>query len=149
MMISCCYVLGDSCSFDSRAYQILELGVSEFRLTVPNSHIKSRVCFRVLSRNRQRGRLQGWILSNIFLALFCTKFSCILAISKPVFRWESCKDSVWESVKKCSRLCKEVGTRDWISQVARGLQAAKKLHTCQACQKLKSLTSCCTIGQKS
>ena len=54
-----CYVSGDSCSYDSRAYQILELGVSEFRLTVPNSHIKSRVCFRVLSRNRQRGRLQG------------------------------------------------------------------------------------------
>ena len=46
-----------SCSYDSRAYQILELGVSEFCSTVPNSHIKSRVCFRVLSQNSQWGRL--------------------------------------------------------------------------------------------
>ena len=57
MMIPCCYVSGDSYSFDSRAYQILELGVSEFCSTVPNSPVKSRVCFRVLSRNSQRGRL--------------------------------------------------------------------------------------------
>ena len=34
--------------------------------------------------------------------------------------WESCKGSVWESVKNCSSVCKEVGTRDWISRVARG-----------------------------
>ena len=57
MMILCCYVSGDSCSYDSRAYQILDLGVSEFCSTVPNSHVKSRVCFRVLSRNSQRGIL--------------------------------------------------------------------------------------------
>ena len=43
----CCCVLGDTCSYDSRASQILELGVSEFCSTVPNSHVKSRVCFRV------------------------------------------------------------------------------------------------------
>ena len=54
------------------------------------------------------------------MALFRAKFACILAISKPIFRWESCKGSVWESVKNCSRLCKETGTRGWISQVARG-----------------------------
>ena len=28
--------------------------------------------------------------------LFLAKFSCILAISNPVFRWESCKGSEWE-----------------------------------------------------
>ena len=28
------------------------------------------------------------------------------------------------------------------------LQAARMLHTCQACQKLKSRARCCTIGQK-
>ena len=54
------------------------------------------------------------------MALFCAKFACILAISNPVFRWESCKGSVWESVKNCSRLCKETRTRGWISRVARG-----------------------------
>ena len=30
--------------------------MSEFCSTVPNSHVKSRVYFRVLSRNSQRGR---------------------------------------------------------------------------------------------
>ena len=57
MIILCYCVSGDSYSYDSRAYQILELGVSEFCSTVPNSHIKSRVCFRVLLRNSQKGRL--------------------------------------------------------------------------------------------
>ena len=54
IMMYCC-VSGDSCSYDSRASQFLELGVSELCSTVPNSYVKSRVCFRVLSRNSQRG----------------------------------------------------------------------------------------------
>ena len=57
MIISCCCVLGDSCSYVSKATQILELGVSEFCSTIPNSHVTSRVCFRVLSENRYRGRM--------------------------------------------------------------------------------------------
>ena len=56
IMVYCC-VSGDSCSYDSRASQFLELCVSELCSTVPNSHVKSRVCFRILSRNSQRGRL--------------------------------------------------------------------------------------------
>ena len=83
------------------------------------------------------------------MALFHAKFACILVISNPVFRWESCKGSVWESVKNCLRLCKETETCGWISRVAHGLQAARMLHTCQTCQKLKSRTSYCTTGQKS
>ena len=35
---------GNTCSYGSRASQILELGVSEFCSTIPNSHVKSRVC---------------------------------------------------------------------------------------------------------
>ena len=50
-------------------------------------------------------------------------------------------------MKNCSKLYKEAGTRSWISRVARGLQVARKLHTCQACQKLKSCARCCTTGQ--
>ena len=46
-----------TCSYGSRASQVLELGVSEFWPIVPNSHVKSRVCFMVLSRNSQKGRL--------------------------------------------------------------------------------------------
>ena len=45
--------------------------------------------------------------------LFRAKFSCILAISNPIFRWESCKGSEWKSVKKCSRLCKDAETHGW------------------------------------
>ena len=56
IMVYCC-VLGDSCSYDSRDSQFLELGVSELCYTVPNSHIKSKVYFKVLSRNSQKGRL--------------------------------------------------------------------------------------------
>ena len=55
MIIDCC-VSGDSCSYDSKALQFLELGVSELCSTVPNSYVKSRVCFRVLSRYSQKGR---------------------------------------------------------------------------------------------
>ena len=58
----------------------------------------------------------------MLLTLFCVKFACILAISNPVFRWESRKGSVWENVKKCSRLCKEARARDW----SRGWHAASK-----------------------
>ena len=57
MIMVYCYVSGDSCSYDSRVSQFLELGVSESCSTVPNSHVKFRVCFRVLSQNSQRGRL--------------------------------------------------------------------------------------------
>ena len=56
MIILCCF-LGDTCSYGSRTTHILELGVSEFCSTIPNSLVKSRVCFRVLSWNSQKGRL--------------------------------------------------------------------------------------------
>ena len=41
------------------------------------------------------------------LALFRVKFTCILAVSNPVFRWESCKGSVWESVKNAQDCAKK------------------------------------------
>ena len=44
-------------------------------------------------------------LSTILLALFHAKFACISAISNPVFRWDSCKGSEWDNVKKCLRVC--------------------------------------------
>ena len=55
IMVYCC-VSGDSCSYDPKASQFLELGVSGLCSTVPNSHVKSRVCFKVLSQNNQRRR---------------------------------------------------------------------------------------------
>ena len=62
-----------------------------------------------------------WLYSVSNLLVF-------LAINNPVFRWESCKGSELESVKKCSRLCKEAGTRDWISRVARGCKPPNVEH---------------------
>ena len=49
IMVYCC-VSRDSCSYDSKASQFLELGVSKLCSIDPNSHVKSRVYFRVLSR---------------------------------------------------------------------------------------------------
>ena len=57
MIILCCCFSGDTCTYGARAAQILELGVIKFCSTIPNSHVKSRDCFRVLSWNSQRGRL--------------------------------------------------------------------------------------------
>ena len=84
----------------------------------------------------------------MLLALFRAKFACNLAISNPVFRWESCKDSVWKSVKKCSKLCSEAGTRSWISPMARGLQAARRCTRVKHAEKLNRHASCSTTGQK-
>ena len=53
-------------------------------------------------------------LFNILLALFHAKFASNSAFRNPVFRWESCKDSVRESVKKSSRVCNQEEPRDWI-----------------------------------
>ena len=83
------------------------------------------------------------------MALFCAKFSCNLAINNPVFRWESCKDSVWKSVKKCSRLCSETGTRGWIPQVAHGLQAARRCTRVKHVEKLNRHASYTLQDKKS
>ena len=139
---------GNTYLYGLRASQILELGVSEFCSTISNSHVKSRVCFRVLSQNSQKRRLKGWIYSIILLALFYAKFACNSSLRTPVFRWESCKGSVWENVKKCSSLCKVARTHDWNSRVARGLQAAKSCTCAKHAEKLKYHASWSTTGQK-
>ena len=82
------------------------------------------------------------------MILFRAKFACNLAISNPVFRWESCKGSMCESMKKCSKLCSKVGTRSWISWVARGLQAARRCTQVKHAEKLNRRASCSTKGQK-
>ena len=82
------------------------------------------------------------------MALFRTKFACNLAISNLVFIWESCNGNMWESVKKCSRLCSEGGTRGWILRVAHGLQAARRCTWVKHTEKLNRRASCSTTGQK-
>ena len=51
-------------------------------------------------------------------------------------------------MKKCSRLCKEAGSHDWILRVARGLQAARSCTRAKHAEKLNRHASCSTTGQK-
>ena len=85
----------------------------------------------------------------ILLALFRAKFACNLAFRNLIFRWESCKGSVWESVKKCSRLCSEAGTRGLISREARSLQTAKSCTHAEHAGELNSRATWSTTRQKS
>ena len=56
---------------------------------------------------------------NHFVGFMPCQFACNLAFRKPIFRWESCKGSVWESVKKSSRVCTQqglvTGSHDWLA----------------------------------
>ena len=51
-------------------------------------------------------------------------------------------------MKKCSSLCKVAGTRDWISQVARGLQATRSYTCAKHEEKLKRHANWSITGQK-
>ena len=61
-------------------------------------------------------------LINHFVGFIPCQFACNSAFRNLVFRWESCKGSVWESVKKSSRVCTQqglaTGSRNW--QVGKG-----------------------------
>ena len=51
-------------------------------------------------------------------------------------------------MKKCSSLCKVAGNRDWISLVARDLQAARSCTHAKYAEKLKCHASWSTTRQK-
>ena len=51
-------------------------------------------------------------------------------------------------MKKCSSLHKVAGTRNWILQVAHGLQAARSCTRAKHAEKLKCHASWSTIGKK-
>ena len=86
-------------------------------------------------------------LFNYVLALFRIKFACNLAIRYLVFRWESCKGCVWESVKNSSvcaiKSILATRTHEWLAT-----EDLPKCHTCEACRKLKGHDSWSTTGQK-
>ena len=87
-------------------------------------------------------------LINHFVGFILCQFACNSALRNPVFGWESCKGSVWESVKKCSRLCIEAGTCDWILWVACNWQAARGCTQVKHAKKLNRHASCSTTRQK-
>ena len=87
-------------------------------------------------------------LINHLVGFISCQFTCNSVLRNPVFRWKSCKGSVWESVKKCSRMYTEAGTRDWISQVTRNWQAAKWCTRVKHVEKLNRHASCSTTRQK-
>ena len=72
------------------------------------------------------------------LTLFRAKFAYNSAIRYLVFRWESCKGCVCESMKNSS-VCaiKSILVTD----------DSPKCHTCEACRKLKGHDNWSTIGQ--
>ena len=88
-------------------------------------------------------------LINHFVGFIPCQFACNSAFRNLVFRWESCKGSVWESVKKSSRVCNLAGPRDWISRLVHGWQVGKAGTRVKHAKELKSLASCCTTRQKS
>ena len=51
-------------------------------------------------------------------------------------------------MKKCSRLCIEAGTHDWISRLARDRQAARGCTQLKHVEKLNRYAICSTTGQK-
>ena len=61
------------------------------------------------------------------MPLFRAKFASNSAFRNPIFRWESYKGSVWESVKKSSRVCTQDGPRDWISRLDLATSKSPKL----------------------
>ena len=67
-------------------------------------------------------------LINHSVGFISCQFASNSALSNPVFRWKSCKGSVWESVKKSLRMCTQQGTRDWISRLA----SHQKMHMSEA-----------------
>ena len=87
-------------------------------------------------------------LINHFIGFIPCQFACNSALRNPVFRWESCKGSVWKSVKKCSRMCTEAGTHDWILWVARDWQAARWCTRVKHVEKLNHHAIYSTTGQK-
>ena len=58
-------------------------------------------------------------LINHFVGFISCQFACNLTFRKPVFRWDSCKGSMWESVKKNSEVCILQGlvtrSREWLA----------------------------------
>ena len=81
----------------------------------------------------------GWILSTILLVLFCAKFACILAISNPTFRWESCKGSVWQSEELLKILQRN---RDSRLDLAGGLWLASRQNIAHVPSMPKAEESC-------
>ena len=57
-------------------------------------------------------------LINHFVGFILCQFACNSALRNLVFRWESCKGSVCESVKKSLRVCTQqglmTGSRNWL-----------------------------------
>ena len=115
--------------------------------------ISKKTCFSIERMYGMNTRSMDYLavrlnLINHFVGFIPCQFSCNSAFRNLVFRWESCKGSVWECVKKCSRLCTEAGTCDWISRVARDWQAARGCKRVKHTEKLNHHASCSTTRQK-
>ena len=105
---------------------------------------KSNWTNRASSSSRQsrvcgRGSCVRLNLINHFVGFIPYQFACNSAFRNHVFRWESCKGSVWEGVKKSSKVCNLAGPCGW--QVVKAGTRVKHVG------ELKSHASYCTTGQ--
>ena len=124
---SCDIVFRKTCLYGSRASQNQELGVSEFWQLFP-THILSLKSILGFCHGIAKGGDCKVEFIQPCVALFHAKFAYNSEIRYPVFRWESCKGYVWESVKNSSVYeIKSILT----------IEDSPKCHTCEACRKLK------------
>ena len=133
-----------TCPYGSRVSQILELGVSEFCSTVPNSYVKSRVCFRVFFHGiAKRGNCEVEFIQSFFWLYSVPNLLVIQHLETLYLGDNHVKvvcEKVWRKTQECALKKGFVtGSRDW--QVAKGGTRVKHAG------KLKSHTSCYTTGQ--
>ena len=91
--------------FKEKLIENLNFGRSGFNTSVFEKHFISYSCILFVRLN----------LINHFVGFILCQFAYNSAFRNPAFRWESCKGNVWESVKKCSRLCDEAAIREWLT----------------------------------
>ena len=73
-------------------------------------------------------------LINHFVGFISCQFACNSTLRNPIFRWESCKGIVWESVKKMLKIVH--WSRDLRLDLTGGSRLAshQRMHTSEACR---------------
>ena len=106
---------------------------SNFTKYMPcNNHKNRNTKYFEIFTNIISQSLLKFITKNTFCCCVPCQFACNSAFRNPVLRWESCKGSVWESVKKSSRVCTQQGLTTGSRLASRQMR-----HTCEACRGAK------------
>ena len=139
MIILCFFFSRKTCSYVSRASQFLELDVSEFWQLFPTHMLSLESVLGFCHGIAKEGDCKVEFIQSFCWFYSMQKFFFFfffgnLTIRYPVFRWDSCKDSVQNSVNKSC---------EWILRLASRQNGTRVKHAKGA----KGSTSCCTTGQ--